>query len=34
LRKVPHRRLVFSIPKMLRRYFLYDRNKKPQNNWL
>ena len=26
LRKVPHRHFVFSIPKMLRRYFLYDRS--------
>jgi len=26
LRKVPHRHLVFSIPKILRRYFLYDRS--------
>jgi len=25
LKKVPHRHFVFSIPKMLRRYFLYDR---------
>jgi hypothetical protein len=26
LRKVPHRHFVFSIPKILRRYFLYDRS--------
>jgi len=26
LKKVPHRHLVFSIPKILRRYFLYDRS--------
>ena len=26
LRKVPHRHVVFSIPKILRRYFLYDRD--------
>jgi len=25
LRAVPHRHFVFSIPKILRRYFLYDR---------
>ena len=25
LKKIPHRHFVFSIPKMLRRYFLYDR---------
>jgi hypothetical protein len=25
LKKVPHRHFVFSIPKILRRYFLYDR---------
>lgn len=25
LKKVPHRHVVFSIPKILRRYFLYDR---------
>ena len=25
LKKVPHRHFVFGIPKMLRRYFLYDR---------
>jgi len=25
LKKVPHRHIVFSIPKILRRYFLYDR---------
>ena len=25
LKKVPHRHFIFSIPKMLRRYFLYDR---------
>ena len=25
LKKVPHRRFIFSIPKILRRYFLYDR---------
>jgi hypothetical protein len=24
--KVPHRHFVFSIPKILRRYFLYDRS--------
>jgi hypothetical protein len=26
LRKVPHRHVVFSIPKILRRYFFYDRD--------
>jgi hypothetical protein len=26
LKKVPHRHVVFSIPKILRRYFLYDRS--------
>lgn len=26
LRKVPHRHVVFSIPKILPRYFLYDRD--------
>jgi hypothetical protein len=26
LRKVPHRYVVFTIPRILRRYFLYDRN--------
>ena len=26
LRKVPHRHFVFIIPKILRRYFLYDRS--------
>jgi hypothetical protein len=26
LREVPHRYVVFSIPKILRRYFLYDRD--------
>ena len=26
LKKIPHRHFVFSIPKMLRRYFLYDRS--------
>ena len=26
LKKVPHRHFVFSIPKILRRYFLYDRS--------
>jgi hypothetical protein len=26
LRKGPHRHCVFSIPKILRRYFLYDRS--------
>jgi len=26
LRKVPHRHVVVSIPKILRRYFLYDRS--------
>ena len=26
LKKVPHRHFVFSIPKILRRYFLYDRD--------
>ena len=26
LKKVPHRYIVFSIPKILRRYFLYDRD--------
>ncbi|HHJ10907.1 MAG TPA: transposase, partial [Bacteroidetes bacterium] len=26
LKDVPHRHFVFSIPKILRRYFLYDRN--------
>ena len=25
LKKIPHRHFVFSIPKILRRYFLYDR---------
>ncbi len=25
LKKVPHRHFIFSIPKILRRYFLYDR---------
>ncbi|MDD4862299.1 MAG: transposase [Smithellaceae bacterium] len=25
LKKIPHRHFVFSIPKLLRRYFLYDR---------
>jgi len=25
VKKVPHRHIVFSIPKILRRYFLYDR---------
>ena len=25
LKAVPHRHFIFSIPKMLRRYFLYDR---------
>jgi hypothetical protein len=25
LKAVPHRHFVFSIPKILRRYFLYDR---------
>lgn len=25
LKRVPHRHFVFGIPKMLRRYFLYDR---------
>lgn len=25
LKKIPHRHFVFSIPKVLRRYFLYDR---------
>ncbi|PIP08187.1 MAG: hypothetical protein CO012_03525 [Syntrophobacterales bacterium CG_4_8_14_3_um_filter_49_14] len=25
LKKVPHRHFVFSIPKILRRYFMYDR---------
>jgi hypothetical protein len=25
LKKIPHRYFVFSIPKILRRYFLYDR---------
>ena len=25
LKKVPHRHFVFGIPKILRRYFLYDR---------
>ena len=26
LRKVPHRHFVFSLPKILRRYLLYDRD--------
>jgi len=26
VKKVPHRHFVFSLPKMLRRYFLYDRS--------
>ncbi len=26
VKKVPHRHVVFSIPKILRRYFLYDRS--------
>ncbi len=26
LKKAPHRHFVFSIPKILRRYFLYDRS--------
>jgi hypothetical protein len=26
LQKISHRHFVFSIPKILRRYFLYDRN--------
>jgi hypothetical protein len=26
LKKVPHRHFVFSLPKILRRYFLYDRD--------
>jgi hypothetical protein len=26
VKKVPHRHFIFSIPKMLRRYFLYDRS--------
>ncbi len=25
VKKIPHRHFVFSIPKILRRYFLYDR---------
>jgi len=25
LKKIPHRHFVFSLPKILRRYFLYDR---------
>jgi len=25
LKKVPHRHFIFSLPKILRRYFLYDR---------
>jgi len=25
MKKIPHRHFVFSIPKILRRYFLYDR---------
>ena len=25
LKKIPHRHFVFSIPKIIRRYFLYDR---------
>ena len=25
LKRIPHRPFVFSIPKILRRYFLYDR---------
>jgi len=25
LKKAPHRHFIFSIPKILRRYFLYDR---------
>ena len=25
LKKIPHRHFIFSIPKILRRYFLYDR---------
>jgi len=29
LRKVPHRHAVFRIPKILRRYFLYDRDLLP-----
>lgn len=29
LKKVPHRHFVFSIPKILRRYFLYDRSLLP-----
>jgi len=30
LKKVPHRHFVFSIPKILRRYFLYDRKLLPK----
>jgi hypothetical protein len=26
LKRVPHRHFVFSLPKILRRYFLYDRS--------
>lgn len=26
IKAVPHRHFIFSIPKILRRYFLYDRN--------
>jgi hypothetical protein len=26
LKNVPHRHFIFSLPKILRRYFLYDRN--------
>jgi len=29
LKKVPHRHFIFSIPKILRRYFLYDRKLLP-----
>ena len=30
LKKIPHRHFVFSIPKILRRYFLYDRKLLPK----
>jgi len=26
LKKIPHRHFVFSIPKVIQRYFLYDRS--------
>ena len=32
LKKVPHRHFIFSIPKILRRYFLYDHSLLPDLN--